>query len=248
MKVLIVEDDRALGLFLQKGLKLEGHEAAWVEDGEAALEYLEAYRPDLMVLDLTLPRLDGTEVLEQLKGLSPDTAVLILTGRNDVDEKVRCLNLGADDFLLKPFSFHELSARCRAILRRQCAGASTTLRSGDLEMDLLHRKVKHGGEAVELTPKEFALLECLLRTKGFCCTREALLRDVWQIRTDASTNVVDVYINYLRKKLTGAGTKDREGANAIETVRGSGYRIVTKTKKGPHVLCAPSSTFLACGA
>ena len=248
MNVLVVEDDRALGLFLQKGLKLEGHETAWVEDGEAALQYVETHQTDLMVLDLSLPRVDGTQVLEQLRGLSSQTAVLILTGRNDVDERVRCLNLGADDFLLKPFSFHELAARCRAILRRQTGTARTSLTSGSLQMDLLHRKVEHCGNAVELTPKEFALLECLLRTKGTCCTREALLREVWQIRTDASTNVVDVYINYLRKKLAGAGTTRSGGVNLIETVRGAGYRIVVKTQQGQHGLCPPSSTLLACGA
>lgn len=245
MKVLIVEDDRALGLFLQKGLKLEGHEAAWVENGEAALQYVQTYQPDLMVLDLGLPGLDGTAVLEQLKGLSSQTAVLVLTGRNDVDERIRCLNLGADDFLLKPFSFHELVARCRAILRRKSGNAVSTLRSGNLQMDLLQRKVEHCGELVELTPKEFALLECLLRTKGTCCTREALLRDVWQVRTDASTNVVDVYINYLRKKLAGTGEMNSGGVNLIETVRGAGYRLVAKPYQGHHALCVPSSTLLA---
>src|SRR5579871_2551106 len=119
MRVLIVEDDAALGLFLQKGLKLEGHEVAWVGDGIAALEQVEAFRPDLMVLDLSLPRKDGTEVLEGMRGKYDDTAVLVLTGRSMVEERVRCLNLGADDCLLKPFSFHELTARCRALLRRR---------------------------------------------------------------------------------------------------------------------------------
>ena len=248
MKVLVVEDDRALGLFLQKGLKLDGHETAWVEDGESALEHVGAYQPDLMVLDLSLPRLDGISVLEQIKHHSSRTAVLVLTGRNDVDERVRCLNLGADDFLQKPFSFHELAARCRAILRRGNASASTVLQSGDLLVDLLHRTVVYCGQAVDLTPKEFALLACLMRTKGTCCSREALLRDVWQIRTDASTNVVDVYINYLRKKLASTGMTTGNGPSLIETVRGAGYRLTTQEFRVQHATSSPNCTLLARGA
>jgi DNA-binding response OmpR family regulator len=119
MRVLVVEDDAALGLFLQKGLKLEGHEVLWVGDGEAALEQAEIYRPELIVLDLSLPRKDGTEVLEEMRGRYDGMSVLVLTGRSLVDERIKCLNLGADDCLLKPFSFHELTARCRALLRRR---------------------------------------------------------------------------------------------------------------------------------
>ena len=248
MKVLIVEDDCALGLFLQKGLKLEGHETAWVADGEAAVKYVEAHQPDLVVLDLSLPLLDGTGVLEQLQASSLQTAVLVLTGRNDVHERVRCLNLGADDIVLKPFSFHELAARCRAILRRQTGSASTLLRSGKLQMDLLNRKVEHCGEVVELTQKEFALLECLMRSKGACCTREMLLRKVWQVRAEASTNVVDVYINYLRKKLSTARPIGSHGTNLIETVRGAGYRIVAQGCQIQHTSQADKATLLALGA
>lgn len=247
MKVLIVEDDRALGLFLQKGLKLEGHDTAWVEDGEAALAYAEVQEPDLVVLDLGLPRLDGTAVLERLMVGGSKPAVIILTGRNDVDERIRCLNLGADDFLMKPFSFYELAARCRAILRRQSGSASTQLHSGDLRMDLLHRKVEHCGVALELTPKEFGLLECLLKSKGDCCTREALLREVWHVRAEASANVVDVYVNYLRKKLA-ATTAQGEGANLIETVRGVGYRIVARECGTADIKHSRSNMFLARGA
>ena len=248
MKLLVVESDRALGLFLQKGLKLDGHETAWVEDGETALEYVETQQPDLMILDLGLPGLDGTSVLEQLRTLSPQTAVMVLTARNDVDERVRCLNLGADDLLQKPFSFHELVARCRAIVRRQSGSPDTLLRSGSLSMNLLHRRVEYFGVSVELTPKEFALLACLMRTKGTCCTRETLLRDVWQIRTDAPTNVVDVYVNYLRKKLVATGVKVGEGASLIETVRGVGYRIVTTSNRMQHSAPTTNSTMLPCSA
>jgi DNA-binding response OmpR family regulator len=225
MRVLIVEDDAALGLFLQKGLKLEGHEVAWVGDGEAALVYVEEHRPDLIVLDLSLPRKDGTEVLAELGGRFDGTAVLVLTGRSQVEERVKCLNLGADDCLLKPFSFHELTARCRALLRRREQFADPVLRHGDVELNRMERRVTRSGRVVELTVKEFALLEFLLLRRGRCCSRAELLREVWQMSPAAGTNVVDVYVNYLRKKL-GAGSSDADaGYCGIETVRGEGYQM-----------------------
>ena len=226
MKVLIVEDDRALGLFLQKGLKLEGHDTEWVEDGEAALHQLRINQPDLMLLDLSLPRRDGLEVLEELRTFSTEIAVLVLTGRNNLDERVRCLNLGADDCLLKPFSFHELIARCRAILRRQNGNSGAFLRFGNIEMDLIRRKVKCHDREIELTPKEYALLEALMRRKGACCSREELLREVWHTSKENATNSVDVCITYVRKKLN-AGICGDQHRNFIETVRGAGYRIAS---------------------
>src|ERR1700678_4718669 len=225
MRVLIVEDDVALGLFLQKGLKLEGHQVDWVTDGEAGLRYAEEHRPDLIVLDLSLPRKDGTEVLAELRGRFDETAVLVLTGRSQVEERVKCLDLGADDCLVKPFSFHELTARCRALLRRREQFADPVLRHGDVELNRMERRVVRNGRLVELTVKEFALLECLLMRRGRCCSRSELLREVWQMSPDAGTNVVDVYVNYLRKKL-GAGSLDEDaGGSVIETVRGEGYRM-----------------------
>jgi DNA-binding response OmpR family regulator len=154
MRVLIVEDDAALGLFLQKGLKLEGHEVTWVGDGEAALVYAAEQRPDLIVLDLSLPKKDGTEVLAELRGRFDATAVLVLTGRSQVEERVKCLNLGADDCLLKPFSFHELTARCRALLRRREQFADPVLRHGDIELNRMERRVVRNGRLIELTVKE----------------------------------------------------------------------------------------------
>jgi DNA-binding response OmpR family regulator len=225
MRILIVEDDAALGLFLQKGLKLEGHEVTWVGDGEAALVQAEQYRPDLMVLDLSLPKKDGTEVLAEMRGRFDETAVLVLTGRSEVEERVKCLNLGADDCLLKPFSFHELTARCRALLRRREQFADPMLRHGDVELNRMERRVTRNGRSVELTVKEFALLEFLLMRRGRCCSRAELLREVWQMLPAAGTNVVDVYVNYLRKKL-GAGSVDADaGYCVIETVRGEGYQM-----------------------
>jgi DNA-binding response OmpR family regulator len=154
MQVLIVEDDLALGSFLQKGMKLEGHDVEWVSDGEAALVHAAEHRPDLMVLDLSLPRKDGTEVLAEMQGHFDEMAVLVLTGRNQVEERVKCLNLGADDCLLKPFSFHELTARCRALLRRREQFADPMLRHGDVELNRMDRRVARNGVGVELTVKE----------------------------------------------------------------------------------------------
>ena len=237
MRVLVVEDDRALGLFLQKGLKLEGHDVEWVGDGEAALERATANPPDLMVLDLSLPRRDGTEVLEEMHRLCGETAVLVLTGRSQVEERVRCLNGGADDCLLKPFSFHELAARCRAILRRKAQTGEPVLRFGGVEMNRVSRQVKREGVGVDLTAKEFALLEFLLLRRGECCDRAELLREVWQMSPDSGTNVVDVYINYLRRKLAAAHPEGSSSAPVIETVRGAGYRLAAAGKGSPS--CAP---------
>jgi DNA-binding response OmpR family regulator len=231
MRVLIVEDDAALGLFLQKGLKLEGHDVAWVGDGETGLRHVEDHQPDLVVLDLSLPRKDGTEVLEAMRGRFKETSVLVLTGRSQVEERVKCLNLGADDCLLKPFSFHELTARCRALLRRREQFADPVLRHGDVELNRMERKVTRSGRTIELTVKEFRLLEFLMQRRGRCCSRAELLREVWQMSPDAGTNVVDVYVNYLRKKL-GAATVDEDVSYAvIETVRGEGYQMGGLQKK-----------------
>jgi DNA-binding response OmpR family regulator len=225
MQVLIVEDDAALGLFLQKGLKLEGHQVEWVGDGEAALEWMRERRPDLLVLDLSLPNRDGLEVLQEMQGHFDETAILVLTGRSMLEERVKCLNLGADDCMLKPFSFHELTARCRALMRRRERFADPVLRHGDVELNRMERRVSRNGVAVELTGKEFSLLEYLIQRKERCCNRAELLQAVWQMSADASTNVVDVYVNYVRKKLGAAGGSDDAGHAVIETVRGEGYRM-----------------------
>lgn len=225
MRVLIVEDDVALGLFLAKGLKLEGHEVELVEDGQTGLERALASRPDLMVLDLGLPQMDGIQVLEEMQGHLANTSVLVLTGRNKVEERVRCLNLGADDCLLKPFSFSELTARCRGLLRRRMQYADPVLRVGGVELNRMARSVARDGRAVELTGKEFALLEYLMQARGKTCLRSDLLRDVWQASPSAGTNVVDVYVNYLRKKLGAARDGELAVDRVIETVRGVGYSM-----------------------
>lgn len=235
MQVLIVDDDAALGLFLQKGLKLEGHEVEWVGDGQSAIEWMQARRPDLVVLDLSLPRRDGVEVLEEMQGRMNGTAVLVLTGRSLVEERVKCLNLGADDCLLKPFSFHELTARCRALLRRKERFVDPVLRYGEIELNRMERSVTRNGIAVELTAKEFSLLEYLIQRQGRCCGRAELLERVWQMSPDAGTNVVDVYVNYLRKKLNAASQADDNGHAVIETVRGEGYRMSDSAESGKRL-------------
>lgn len=241
MQVLIVEDDAALGLFLQKGLKLEGHDVDWAGDGEAALEQMRERRPDLVVLDLSLPKKDGIEVLEEMQGRFGDTSVMVLTGRSQVEDRVKCLNLGADDCMLKPFSFHELTARCRALLRRRQRFVDPVLRHGDVELNRMDRRVTRNGTDIELTGKEFSLLEYLIQRPGRCCSRAELLERVWQMSPEAGTNVVDVYVNYLRKKLGPAGLNDDGGHTVIETVRGEGYRMGSAGgKKLPGRVVAPA--------
>ena len=235
MRVLIVEDDEALGLFLARGLKLEGHEVDLVADGQTGLERALEHRPDLMVLDLSLPQMDGMQVLREMHGRFADTSVLVLTGRNGLEDRVKCLNLGADDCLLKPFSFSELSARCRALLRRREQYSDPILRVAGVELNRMDRSVMRNGARVELTAKEFALLEYLMQARGRVCLRSELLRDVWQASPTAGTNVVDVYVNYLRKKLGAArreGTADFAGPDRIiDTVRGEGYVMVDAAQK-----------------
>jgi DNA-binding response OmpR family regulator len=160
-------------------------------------------------------------VLQQMQGAIDEMAVMVLTGRSSLEERVRCLDMGADDFLLKPFSFHELVARCKALMRRRHAQGNATLRCGGLSVHRMERTVHMHGRQVSLTAKEFSLLEFLLLHRGECVSRGELLEKVWQMSPSAGTNVVDVYINYLRKKIAGPDHSD----NLIETVRGSGYRM-----------------------
>ena len=225
MRILIVEDDPALAIFLQKGFALQGHAVDRAGDGDTALEMAEQQEPDLIVLDLGLPRRDGVEVLQILRREFPSSLVMVLTARTDVHERVRCLDLGADDFVLKPFSLHELMARCRALLRRRERFADPMLRFGGVTVNRMQHAVSYEGEAIELTAKEFALLEFLMLRRGACCSRAELLTEVWHATPEAGTNVVDVYITYLRKKLAAAHPEDNVWTSVIETVRGSGYRM-----------------------
>jgi DNA-binding response OmpR family regulator len=224
MHVLIVEDHFALGRYLARELELDGHEVALVGDGEAALAFAEKLRPELMILDLDLPGKDGMEVLAEMGERFRSTSVLVLTGRSEMEERVRCLDLGADDVVLKPFSFHELRARLNALGRRRSRFEETMLRFGDLEMDRVARRVTHDGREVDLTVTEFSLLESLLRRRGErVCSRIQLLREVWHTPAAIATNIVEVYINYLRKKLDRSAGPRSTHESMIRTVRGEGY-------------------------
>jgi DNA-binding response OmpR family regulator len=240
MRVLIVEDDQSLGGFLRQGLELEGHKVEWAEDGEAALARVTADHPDLVLLDLSLPKRDGMEVLAEIRARHEDAVVLVLTGRSAMEVRVQCLDMGADDYLLKPFSFFELTARCRALLRRHRQFADPVLRHGDLELHRIEHKVLRAGRSICLTAKEFSLLEYLLLHHGECVSRGELLEKVWQMPEQTGTNVVDVYVNYLRRKV-GDGAAGDAQAGLIETVRGAGYRVGGLGKKAVVRRCGPPS-------
>jgi DNA-binding response OmpR family regulator len=224
MHVLIVEDDMALGHFLGHGLKLDGHDVSVVGDGESALAFAARLRPEMMILDVGLPQNDGMEVLAEMGERFKSTSVLVLTGQAEMEDRVRCLELGADDVVQKPFSFHELRARLKAMCRRRSRFEEAVLRFGDLEMDRVERTVRQSGREVELTATEFSLMESLLRRRGErVCTREDLLREVWNEQGGVGTNIVEVYINYLRKKLGHSAGRGPGIGAVIRTVRGEGY-------------------------
>jgi len=223
MRVLIVEDDQDLGPFLKKGVENEGHSTEWLLDPEAALEYAAENSPDLILLDLGIAGRDGLEVLTELRARGSDAVILVLTGRSDLQTRIQCLDAGADDCLLKPFSFLEFTARCRALLRRRWQGANSVLRHGELELQRIHHRVLYEGREINLTAKEFALLEYLMLHRGENVSRNELLSHVWKTEDNKGTNIVDVYINYLRRKLES--TEGGSDKDLIQTVRGVGYRI-----------------------
>jgi two-component system, OmpR family, copper resistance phosphate regulon response regulator CusR len=220
MRVLIAEDDKPVASFVQKGLEAEQYAVDIAQDGDEAQFMIGQFDYDVAVLDLSLPRVDGLEVLKRIRQTKPALPVLILTGRNRVEDRVKGLDLGADDYLTKPFSFTELAARVRALLRRSAIPAEVVLRVADLELNRVERIVSRAGRTIELTPKEFGLLEYLMRNTGRCVTRAMIIEHVWNLSFDTMTNVVDVYINYLRKKVDqGFELK------LIQTVRGVGYQV-----------------------
>lgn len=197
MRVLIAEDDPALASFVKKGLEAEHYAVDVSVDGEQARSHSSEFDYDMVVLDLNLPRLDGVAILRFLRSKKPSVPILVLTGRSRVEDRVQCLDLGADDFLAKPFSFTELSARIRALLRRSHLPAESVLAVDDLKLDRVERRVERAGRRIELTSKEFALLEYLMRNAGRRITRAMIIEHVWNLSFDTCTNVVDVYVNYL---------------------------------------------------
>jgi len=220
MKILIVEDDTALSSFIRKGLEAEHHAVDTADDGEQGRAMALEFDYDLVVLDLNLPGVDGLSVLKSVRQRKSSLPVLILTARSRVEDRVQCLDTGADDYLVKPFSFLELAARARALLRRSHLPSESVLTVRDLSLDRVQRKVERAGRHIELTTKEFALLEYLMRNAGRRVTRPMIIEHVWNLNFDSTTNVVDVYINYLRRKVD-----DGFSPALIHTVRGVGYQI-----------------------
>jgi heavy metal response regulator len=220
MRILVVEDDAPLASFIRKGLESEHYAVDVAGDGEQGLELAKTYEYDLLVLDLNLPKMDGVAVLQALRPNKPDLPVLVLTARSRVEDRVTCLDGGADDVLIKPFSFTELAARVRALLRRGRPVADVVLRVADLELNRVERKVARAGKRIDLTSKEFSLLEYLMRNAGRRITRTMIIEHVWNLSFDTATNVVDVYINYLRRKID-----DEHTPKLIHTVRGVGYEL-----------------------
>jgi two-component system copper resistance phosphate regulon response regulator CusR len=207
MRVLIAEDDAALASFVRKGLEAEHYAVDVATDGEQARAMATEFDYDLLTLDLILPRADGIAILRHLRPRKPSLPILVLTAKSRVEDRVQCLDLGADDFLAKPFSFSELSARIRALLRRSHLPAASVLSVADLKIDRVERRVERAGKRIDLTSKEFGLLEYLMLNAGRRVTRVMIIEHVWNLSFDTSTNVIDVYVNYglrVTEVLTGS--------------------------------------------
>ena len=223
MRILIVEDEKKVASFIKKGLQQEGYAADAVYDGEDAIQNVSLLDYDLLILDLMLPSKSGLEVLREIRLKKPKLPVLVLTAKGAVDDKVAGLDAGADDYLIKPFAFAELSARIRALLRRGTQ-QSPRLRLADLEMDTASRQVRRGGQVIDLKLKEYALLEFLLRNVHRPVTRTMIVEHVWDIHFDSFSNVVDVHINSLRNKIDKGFDRP-----LIHTVRGVGYMLTDRS-------------------
>ena len=218
MRILLVEDDKKVASFIRKGLEEEGYAVDVAAEGEAGLFMGLDRLHDLIILDVMLPKKPGFQVLRELRQAKVATPVLMLTARDTVEDKVQGLDAGADDYLTKPFIFAELLARVRALLRRRAEARSPRLQVADLVLDPATRSVTRGGQPITLTNREFALLEYLMRNAGRVLTRTAITEHVWDYDFDSGTNVIDVYVNYLRKKID-AGHEPK----LLHTVRGAGY-------------------------
>ena len=221
MKILVVEDDATTGAYIARGLREEGHAVDHVTSGRDGLVQATAAEHDVLIVDWMLPEIDGLTLVQTLRGAGNRTPVLFLTAMGSVDDRIAGLNAGADDYLVKPFAFGELSARINALGRRpRTLAQETVLTAGDLSMDLVRREVTRAGQRIDLLPREFALLEHLMRRKGRVQTRTMLLESVWGISFDPQTNVVETHVSRLRAKV------DRPfETELIKTVRGAGYRI-----------------------
>ena len=220
MRILLVEDDTRVASFIRKGLEEEQYLVDVAEDGETALAQALSQEHDLLILDIMLPKLDGMSVLTELRRRHLDTPVLMLTAKDTVEDRVAGLNAGGDDYLPKPFAFTELLARTRALLRRRASEKSVVLRVGDLVLDPIAHRVTRAGRLIELTSREYALLQYFLQHPNQVLTRTMIVEQVWGYDFDNFSNVVDVYVNYLRNKID-RGFEPK----LIQTVRGVGYQL-----------------------
>ena len=220
MRILLIEDEPAIVRFLERGLGAHGHQLIHADNGADGVFFATDETVELVLLDIALPGLDGHQVLARLRALRPDLPVLMLTARDDLDNKVRALNAGADDYLTKPFAFEELLARIHSLARRTGQQQAAQMDIGDLRIDLLARRAWRHGRQIDLSSREFSLLEYLVRHSGQVLSRQQILSAVWEYDFDPDSNIVDVYIRYLRRKL------DRRGEpSLITTIRGAGYRF-----------------------
>lgn len=218
MRILIVEDEKKVAAFIKKGLEEETYAVDIATDGEEGFHLGEQNQYDLIILDLMLPKINGLDILSGLRSQKIDTPILLLTAKDSVEDKVEGLNQGADDYLTKPFAFSELLARIRVLLRRGKAESKTTLEIGDLTLNLVSHKVSRGSEEIELTGKEYSLLEYFMRNQEKVLTRTMIAEHVWDYNFDTFTNVIDVYVNHLRKKI------DKNfSTKLLHTLRGVGY-------------------------
>ncbi len=218
MRILIVEDEKKVAAFIKKGLEEETYAVDIATDGEEGLYLGEQNQYDLIILDLMLPKINGLDILSSLRSQNIETPILLLTAKDSVEDKVEGLNQGADDYLTKPFAFSELLARIRVLLRRGKAESKTTLEISDLTLNLVSHKVSRGNEEIELTGKEYSLLEYFMRNQEKVLTRTMIAEHVWDYNFDTFTNVIDVYVNHLRKKI------DKNfSTKLLHTLRGVGY-------------------------
>jgi two-component system, OmpR family, copper resistance phosphate regulon response regulator CusR len=220
MRLLVIEDEEKVARFIVKGLTAERFAVDVAANGSSGLELAQTYSYDLIILDLMLPGLNGTEVLRLIRRQNEQVPVLVLTARDALTDKVRHFEIGADDYLTKPFAFAELLVRIKALLRRGAVNRANVLRIADLEMDRLTQHVKRSGQKIELTAKEYALLEYLMLNAGRVVSRTMIIEHVWDQSFDGATNIVDVYVRHLRNKVD-----DPHEHKLIRTVRGAGYAI-----------------------
>ena len=220
MRILVIEDERKIAQFIKRGLKEEGYAVDAANDGEEGHFLAATNDYDLIILDVLLPRLDGVNLCKKLRDEKNSVPIIILTAKDDVEDKIKGLDAGADDYLTKPFAFEELLARIRAALRKKDQSVSTKLQVADLTLDLLTHRVMRSNKEIVLTNKEYTLLEYLMRHTASIIPRAIISEHVWDINFDTDTNVIDVYINYLRRKIDSGHKK-----KLIHTIRGRGYTL-----------------------